>query len=1013
MSSSIQAIQPCMALLFGRLITSMNNFFQVTTAYRSDPSNPTLEARFNQSKSSFSDDVVDGVSIDMLVLGIVMFLANYIYMHAWVYTSERTSSRIRSLYLRSVLRQDITFFDKIGAGEIATRIETDTHLIQSGISEKVANAVMFLGTFVAGFIIAFTQQPKVAGVMFIIVPVIAIAGGLMNKFTTKYSTNSLNSIADSGTLVEEVISTIRTAKAFGSQIILGELYDTFLASSRTQGKKMAVSTAISLFLFFFVIYCSYSLSFVCTLLLRGETEVGDIVAAFMSILIGAFSLAMIAPELQAISKGQAAAAKIYETIERIPSIDSASKEGLKPESVEGNITFDHVNFVYPARPGVQVMKDFNANFHQGQMTALVGASGSGKSTSVNLVERFYDPITGVIKLDGNDLRDLNVKWLRSKIGLVGQEPVLFNNSVRANVEHGMIGTEMEGWDDERKLELVMRACKIANADDFINALPEKYHNSVGERGMLLSGGQKQRVAIARAIVSDPPILLLDEATAALDSASESIVQKALDQAAKNRTTVAIAHRLSTIKNAQQIIVMGGGEILEVGDHNTLTANPDGAYSKLVAAQSLAQSKSEEAAQTKKSNEYGVEEHGEKVLPLDHPKRKRSIASEIFENREKTVYDEEKHYSMLSVLRRLVKLNRPGWGAYALGATGAIITGACYPIFGIIFGKTLQDYSSRTPEDPDYHSYIRSHLDRDSLWFFVIAIGAGFSVGLQSWAMQYAGELLTYALRHESFNKLLRSDVMYFDQKENSTGIVTSELASNAQKVVGLAGISMGTVIQSISCLVFGVAVGIGYSPILALVATACIPLTLAAGISRLKIVVTKDEKNKKSYAKSSQRACESAGAIRTVASLTREDQALGEYEELLQYPLRNSIRTSLWSSAVYGISQGMAYLVIALIFWYGSQRLMELKIELQDFYVCLMSVVFASIQAGNVFTFVPDISSARGGAARILKLLDTRPEIEIDNENVDGKHLDSVEGHVTFENVHFRYPTRSDVPVLR
>ncbi|TIA94651.1 hypothetical protein E3P92_04141 [Wallemia ichthyophaga] len=910
----------------------MNNFFQVTTAYRSDPSNPTLEARFNQSKSSFSDDV-DGVSIDMLVLGIVMFLANYIYMHAWVYTSERTSSRIRSLYLRSVLRQDITFFDKIGAGEIATRIETDTHLIQSGISEKVANAVMFLGTFVAGFIIAFTQQPKVAGVMFIIVPVIAIAGGLMNKFTTKYSTNSLNSIADSGTLVEEVISTIRTAKAFGSQIILGELYDTFLASSRTQDE---------------LVFCVMFLTLFSTLLLRGETEVGDIVAAFMSILIGAFSLAMIAPELQAISKGQAAAAKIYETIERIPSIDSASKEGLKPESVEGNITFDHVNFVYPARPGVQVMKDFNANFHQGQMTALVGASGSGKSTSVNLVERFYDPITGVIKLDGNDLRDLNVKWLRSKIGLVGQEPVLFNNSVRANVEHGMIGTEMEGWDDERKLELVMRACKIANADDFINALPEKYHNSVGERGMLLSGGQKQRVAIARAIVSDPPILLLDEATAALDSASESIVQKALDQAAKNRTTVAIAHRLSTIKNAQQIIVMGGGEILEVGDHNTLTANPDGAYSKLVAAQSLAQSKSEEAAQTKKSNEYGVEEHGEKVLPLDHPKRKRSIASEIFEHREKTLLDEEKHYSMLSVLRRLVKLNRPGWGAYALGATGAIITGACYPIFGIIFGKTLQDYSSRTPEDPDYHSYIRSHLDRDSLWFFVIAIGAGFSIGLQSWAMQYAGELLTYALRHESFNKLLRSDVMYFDQKENSTGIVTSELASNAQKVVGLAGISMGTVIQSISCLVFGVAVGIGYSPILALVATACIPLTLAAGISRLKIVVTKDEKNKKSYAESSQRACESAGAIRTVASLTREDQALGEYEELLQYPLRNSIRTSLWSSAVYGISQGMAYLVIALIFWYGSQRLMELKIELQDFYVCLMSVVFASIQAGNV-----------------------------------------------------------------
>ena len=213
------------------------------------------------------------------------------------------------------------------------------------------------------------------------------------------------------------------------------------------------------------------------------------------------------------------------------------------------------------------MKNFNATFPKGQLTALVGASGSGKSTSVSLIERFYDPLSGSVKVDGHDLRDLNVKWLRSQIGLVGQEPVLFNDSVRANVEHGLIGTKMENLPSEQKLELVIKACKIANADSFIQTLPEKYNNSVGDRGMLLSGGQKQRVAIARAIVSDPPILLLDEATAALDSSSESIVQKALDEAAKNRTTVSIAHRLSTIKHAQQIIVMSDGEIIEVGNHD--------------------------------------------------------------------------------------------------------------------------------------------------------------------------------------------------------------------------------------------------------------------------------------------------------------------------------------------------------------------------------------------------------------------------------------------------------------
>ncbi|TIB71732.1 P-loop containing nucleoside triphosphate hydrolase protein, partial [Wallemia mellicola] len=560
----------------------------------------------------------------------------------------------------------------------------------------------------------------------------------------------------------------------------------------------------------------------------------------------------------------------------------------------------------------------------------------------------------------------------------------------------------------QRLELVINACKVANADGFINTLPEKYDNSVGERGMLLSGGQKQRVAIARAIVSDPPILLLDEATAALDSASESIVQKALDKAAKNRTTIAIAHRLSTIKNANQIIVMGGGEILEVGDHNSLTANPDGAYSTFVAAQSLAQAKDEEAAQVNSDVVEKNDDLHEDVIPLNRVKSGRSVTSQILEKNNEEKVEKEHHYSMFEVIRRLVKMNRPGWSAYTSGSIAALVTGSAYPIMGILLGRILQHIAARSPTDPDYHSYIRHQIDRDSLWFFIMAIGAALGILIQSWAMHYAGELLTYALRHESFKKLLRSDVEYFDKKENSTGVLTSNLADNAQKVQGLAGISASTIIQSCSTLIVGVAIGIGYNWKLGLVGTACIPLTLSAGITRLKIVVTKDQQNKKSYEDSAEMACEAAGAIRTVASLTREGQALEEYQTLLRTPLRNSIRTSLWSSAIYGLSQGMAFLVIALIFWYGSQLIMNLEIELEDFYVCLMAVVFSSIQAGNV-----DVSNARGGAARILKLLDTKTEIEIETTSQDGIHLDTVEGHITFEDVHFRYPTRSDVPVLR
>ena len=284
---------------------------------------------------------------------------------------------------------------------------------------------------------------------------------------------------------------------------------------------------------------------------------GEVVNVFLAILIGSFSLVLLGPEMQgtsliildtkrlksnlfaleAITHAQAAAAKLYETIDRIPEIDSASPEGLKPEKVEGEIVLEDVKFSYPSRPTIQVVKGLNITFRAGKTAALVGASGSGKSTIVSLVERFYDPTSGVVKIDGVDAKDLNLKWLRSQIGLVSQEPSLFSTTIRQNIAHGLIGTIHENASEEVKEALIKEASIKANADSFITKLPLGYDTLVGERGFLLSGGQKQRVAIARAIVSDPRILLLDEATSALDTQSEGIVQDALDKAATGEVSM--------------------------------------------------------------------------------------------------------------------------------------------------------------------------------------------------------------------------------------------------------------------------------------------------------------------------------------------------------------------------------------------------------------------------------------------------------------------------------------------
>lgn len=258
--------------------------------------------------------------------------------------------------------------------------------------------------------------------------------------------------------------------------------------------------------------------------------------------MGAFSLGLAAPEIQAISHAGAAAAKLYDTIDRVPTIDSANPGGLKPERCNGRITFEKVEFNYPSRPSVRIVKDLSLTIEAGTTVALVGASGSGKSTLISLVERFYDPLSGVVRLDGVDLKEFNVKWLRSQMGLVSQEPVLFATSIKNNVAHGLVGTKWENAPEEEKFALIKEACVTANADGFVSKLPNGYDTLVGERGFLMSGGQKQRIAIARAIVSDPRILLLDEATSALDTQSEGIVQNALDKASKGHSNSLSLHQ---------------------------------------------------------------------------------------------------------------------------------------------------------------------------------------------------------------------------------------------------------------------------------------------------------------------------------------------------------------------------------------------------------------------------------------------------------------------------------------
>ena len=267
------------------------------------------------------------------------------------------------------------------------------------------------------------------------------------------------------------------------------------------------------------------------------------------------SLGQASPCMSAFAAGQAAAFKMFETIHRKPEIDASDTKGKISEDIRGDIELRDVYFSYPARPDERIFSGFSLSIPSGTTTALVGQSGSGKSTVISLIERFYDPLAGEVLIDGINLKEFQLRWIRGKIGLVSQEPVLFSGSIKDNIAYGKEGATIEE---------IRSASELANASKFIDKLPQGLDTMVGEHGTQLSGGQKQRVAIARAILKDPRILLLDEATSALDTESERVVQEALDRIMGNRTTVIVAHRLSTVRNADMIAVIHRGKMVEKG-----------------------------------------------------------------------------------------------------------------------------------------------------------------------------------------------------------------------------------------------------------------------------------------------------------------------------------------------------------------------------------------------------------------------------------------------------------------
>ena len=455
----------------------------------------------------------------------------------------------------------------------------DLDKMKEGLNEKIVIFVFLIMTFVLAIIASFLYGWQLTLVVLSCCPFIIISTAMVAKIQSTLTQKELQAYAGAGSVAEEVFAGIRTVFAFSGERKEEQRFSKLLVPAEKTGLKKGLYSGIGAGTMWFIIYCCYAIAMWYGVKLivderhdenRNYTPAVLVVILF-GVVMGAQNLGFSSPHIESFATARGAGQNIFSIIDRKSQIDPLDDNGEKPANVEGTIEFTVIHFRYPARPDVKVLKGLSLTIKPGQTVAFVGPSGCGKSTTLQLMQRFYDPLEGTVKLDGRDLRNLNVAWLRSQIGVVGQEPVLFATTIEENIRYGKPNCTMAEIEE---------AARTANCHDFIIKLPHGYKTMVGERGAQMSGGQKQRIAIARAIIRDPKILLLDEATSALDPTSEKRVQDALEVASKGRTTLVVSHRLSTITNADNIVFVKDGVVAEQGTHEELIAKR-GLYYQLV------------------------------------------------------------------------------------------------------------------------------------------------------------------------------------------------------------------------------------------------------------------------------------------------------------------------------------------------------------------------------------------------------------------------------------------------
>ncbi|WKY07556.1 hypothetical protein Q1695_007208 [Nippostrongylus brasiliensis] len=888
----------------------------------------------------FEHDMIQNC-LKYVYLGCGIFLAALIQATCFLTVCENLVNRLRREFFKAILRQDITWFDKNHSGTLATKLFDNLERVKEGTGDKLGLMIQFVAQFFGGFIVAFTYDWKLTLIMMSLAPFMIICGAFIAKLMATASSQEAKKYAVAGGIAEEVLTSMRTVIAFNGQPHECERYDQALMEGRSTGIKKSLYIGLGLALTFMIMFSSYCLAFwVGTdFVFKNEMQGGTVMTVFFSVMMGSMALGQAGPQFAVLGTAMGAAGALYQIIDREPEIDAYSTEGEKPKDLKGKISVSNLKFTYPTRPDVQVLKGVSFEANPGETVALVGSSGCGKSTIIQLLLRYYNPENGKICIDGKEIDKINLEFLRNYVGVVSQEPVLFNTTIEQNIRYG----REDVTDGE-----ITAALRKANAYDFVQSFPKGIYTNVGDRGTQMSGGQKQRIAIARALVRDPKVLLLDEATSALDAESEHVVQQALDNASKGRTTIVVAHRLSTIRNADKIIAMKNGEVIEVGTHEELMQKKEpgkaGRRHSVLSQHSRSSVKSPDLKRLN-SQLSRTDETAQPVAAVNPKEAEKDL--------ERLKKELEEEGAVRANLFKILKYAKPEWAYLVLAVISSIIQGCVFPAFSLFFTQIIEVFS-HPPGDPQ----LKTDGHFWALMFLVLGGVEAVTMIVQCFFFGMSAERLTMRLRSMIFHNVMRMDATYFDMPRHSAGKITTRLATDAPNVKSALDYRLGSVFNCVVSISCGIGIAFYYGWQMAL---------LAGGRA------TADAKEMENSGKVAMEAIE---GIRTVQALTLERRLYNMFCSFLDRPHKTNKRKAIMQGISYGFASSIFYFLYASAFRFGVWLIINQTLQPMNVLKVLFSISFTAGSLGFASAYFPEYIKATFAAGLIFNMLQEEPHID-------------------------------------